>query len=422
MKKIFISFLTILLSISWYINLNNDSDIIEKSKKYMDIAENYYNKGLYIDALNYYRLSNELVDNNEIKNKMVESYLKIEDYNNAFKYLSLLNKDKEIKTEECLDFLLEKEEYSKYNYFLNLVDENTRDKYYRKNFLVYKDLDINFEEIIHDPSENLILGKNNNQWQVINNRGKSVSQKYEEILNKNEEFLTVKEKGAYKVIDQLKNIRSSLEEGIISGFKEDFLVQEKNNKQVYIDRTSKEIGNTYNKCSNFANNLAVVFDDRNYIIDKNFKRVKVLDGNGFKVDQLNNAIIDNKIIVSIGEKFKIYDLINEKYSELYDDIDFSYGEYIAIKSKENWGYINQSFEEIIAPKYSLAKSFNQGIGVVNNNNQTLLIDKYKNKKAVIGDEIKTFNKEGISFIKKDDKWSMVKLVRFINDWERLWCK
>lgn len=415
MKKIFIFFCSILIAVSWYLNINSEVTIINKSKNYLQIANNYFDKGLYIDAIDYYNLSYEINQENETKEKIYETYLKLNEFDKAFNYLKMLKDKKTNKQKEFLNHLLSIEEYSKYNYFLNLVDKEVQNEFKSNNYFLYKDLEISFDDIKFNPNNDTIFAKLGDNWNVINNRGKATTPKYLDILYKDGGMLTVNDKNLIKVIDKANNIRSNITVNNVLGFKDGFMVQNKDSKQSYIDRTNKEVSQSYGKASNFSGNTAVVFDDKNYLINKIFENKKELEGGGFKVNKFNDAIIDNKVIVKIDKKFKIYDLINDKYSASYDDIDFSYGEFIAVKKKSKWGYINQEFEEIILPKYDYAESFSAGIAIVKNKRKYFMIDENGNEHKIGNKPIKTFNNEGISFIKKDSKWNMIKLVRYIND-------
>ena len=126
----------------------------------------------------------------------------------------------------------------------------------------------------------------------------------------------------------------------------------------------------------------------------------------------NDAIVDGKIIIK-NDKYKMYDIKNNKFSQEYDDIDFSYGDYIAVKKGDKWTYIDRDFKEIIEGKYDLAKSFTCGIGIVKEGSYYIGIDRLGKELFKLENEIKQFSKEGVSFIRENEEWKMVRLVRFI---------
>ena len=91
------------------------------------------------------------------------------------------------------------------------------------------------------------------------------------------------------------------------------------------------------------------------------------------------------------------------------------GDYVAVKNNSKWMYLDKEFNPIIDTEYDEAYSFSNGLAVVKQKKEYKIIDKSGEIKFNSEYKILTFNKEGISFINKNGKWTMIRLVRYIND-------
>ncbi|WP_311487439.1 hypothetical protein [uncultured Helcococcus sp.] len=423
MRKILnLVILSILIIISAVVVLTyrNKSNYIVKQRNY---AQAFYDKKLYKDAIKEFgKLNKEDLLKEDVL-MIAESYLALEEFNTAINMsiedfdLYKIPREKKHKIQEnILKILDNKEMYKEYNKFFLKLDEELKSKYmdkYLSDYVVYGESFDQIRYTLNDCKE--YIGKKDDFWYLITNKGKiKHSSKNEDILGWNSPYLTVINQGNTLVIDEKNDIRAHFDGVEYFSFQHPYIVKKTASGQIYIDRSSINKSKAYKKASNFIENKAVVVDNGVKLIDTNFSSINSIEGQGIKVDDRNNAIYDNKVIVK-SNKYKIYDITKEKYSEEYDDIDFSYGQYIAVKNKNKWTYIDQDYKSVGDKGFSQAYSFSNDIGVIKENGGYKIINKNLKVIKEVEGEIYPFNEEGISFIKKEDKYYMIRLKRFINE-------
>ena len=410
----------LIVSVVLFLDYRNKSDYIVKQRSY---AQAFYNKKLYKDAIKEFgKLNKEDLSKEDVL-MIANSYLALEEFNTAINMsvvdfdLHKIPKQKKHKTQEnILKILDDKEMYKEYNKFFLKLDEDLKRKYmdmYLSDYVIYGESFDQIKYTVNDYKE--YIGKKDGFWYLITNKGKiKHSSKNEDILGWKSPYLTVINQDNTLVIDEKNDIRANFDGVEYFNFQDPYIVQKSTGGQVYIDRSSIKKSKYYDKVSNFTDNKALVIDGGVKLIDSNFKVINNIQGQDFKIDSKNNAIYDNKVIIK-SNKYKIYDISKDKYSEEYDDIDFSYGQYIAVKNKNKWTYIDQDFKIVSDKGFDHAYSFSNDIAVIKENNKYKLIN--KNFKVIneVGDELYPFNEEGISFIKKEDKYYMIRLKRFINE-------
>lgn len=423
MRKIInLAILSILLIISAFLVLTyrNKSNYVVKQRNY---AQAFYNKKLYKDAIKEFEKLNKEDLLKEDVLMIAESYLALEEFNTAINMsiedfdLHKIPKEKKHKIQEnILKILDDKEMYKEYNKFFLKLDEEFKKKYmdkYLSDYVIYGESFDQIKYTLNDYKE--YIGKKDDFWYLITNKGKiKHSSKNEDILGWKYPYLTVINQANTLVIDEKNDIRANFDGVEYFSFQHPYIVKNTSSGQIYIDRSSVIKSKAYKKASNFIDNKAVVIDDGIKIIDTNFKPISNIEGKDFKIDSRNNAIYDNKIIVK-SKKYKIYDISKEKYSDEYDDIYFSYGQYIAVKNKNKWTYIDQDFNSVSDKGFNQAYSFSNDIGLIKENDRYKIINKNLKVIKEVEDEIYPFNEEGISFTKKEDKYYMIRLKRFINE-------
>lgn len=421
-KLLNLAILSILLIISAVVVLTyrNKSNYIVKQRNY---AQAFYDKKLYKDAIKEFGKMNKEDLLKEDVLMIADSYLALEEFNTAIN-MSIedfdrykIPKEKKHKIQEnILKILDNKEMYKEYNKFFLKLDEELKNKYmdkYLSDYVVYGESFDQVKYTLNDYKE--YIGKKNEFWYLITNKGKiKHSSKNEDILGWNSPYLTVINQGNTLVIDEKNDIRAHFDGVEYFNFQNPYIVKNTTSGQIYIDRSSVIKSKVYKKASNFTDNKAVVIDDGIKIIDTNFKLISNLEGQDFKIDSRNNAIYDNKVIVK-SNKYKIYDITKDKYSDEYDDIDFSYGQFIAVKNKNMWTYIDQDFNSVSDKEFNKAYSFSNDIALIKEKDGHKIINKNLKVIKEIEDKIYPFNEEGISFIKKEEKYYMIRLKRFINE-------
>lgn len=414
MKKLLYSFLIAVTVFSWLFTLSKNN---RTEKQYMNYIENgqiYFHKGLYKDAIDNFENARKINDSEEIIHQIQNSLFLDQQYEKAFEY-SLIN-----KTEEAMDMqykilqtLYENEEYKIVNKLLDISESDVRDKFMNVYFQQFDVLKNEFSKINYSPlDQDYFIADYYNKSSIVNNNAKIINSVDEgKILSVNYPYFTLIDGGQTLVYDFENNIRSIIDSNNVSPYQEGYMVMK---KELYIDRTGQEKSDKYIKASNFNNGLALVKEDKVAIIDIKFDTIKELEADDFKIDERNNAIYFDTIILQT-EKYQIYNIKENKYSEFYEDVDFNYGELIAVKRDEKWGYIDQNFNLVIDFVYDEAESFSCGIGLVYINGNQHMIDEKNNVLKELEYSILPFNKDGISFMLEEENYKMIKLLRFIND-------
>ncbi|TDQ25483.1 WG repeat-containing protein [Tenacibaculum caenipelagi] len=174
------------------------------------------------------------------------------------------------------------------------------------------------------------------------------------FLDSEESFFYTEKDGKYGLLDnQLKTILQPTYDKI-GAFTEGVALVSNNNKYGFIDKKGKiVIPIIYDKASYFSEGLAPVNKDRKW---------------GF-INKNNETIIDFKFSGHVNPFYEGLARYCEYCQKCYSD------QYYSVK---NCGFINKKGEIIIKPIYKSAKNFKNGISIVDNSKNLLLINK-KNK-------------------------------------------
>lgn len=414
MKKILYSLLIVFTIFTWINTINKNHETTELNSKLILNGDIYFEKQIFKDAIENYEKARKIEDSNELKSKIQEAMFLDQQYETAFEYALLTNtEDSKNMQYKILQSLYENEEYKIINNLLKVAQEDIRQKFTETYNYEFKVLENEFLNLNYLPIDNdYFIVDYYNKSSIVNNNSKLIESLDEgEILSVNYPYYTVKDKKSTLVFDFENNIRANIESLNVDAYQEGVMVM---NREKYIDRTGQDKSDIYVKSSNFNDGMALVKEDRVSIIDLRFKTIKTLEATDFKVDSRNNGIYSNTIILK-NDNYQIYNIKKDKYSDYYEDIDFNYGEYIAVKNNGKWGYIDQEFNLIIDYKYDQAESFSCGIGLVYIDGKQYMIDENNNIIKELENKIMPFNKDGISFMLEEENYKMIKLLRFIND-------
>ena len=106
--------------------------------------------------------------------------------------------------------------------------------------------------------------------------------------------------------------------------------------------------------------------------------------------------------VKLGDKCFLIDLEGKKLSEDYDNMKHFEDGVCGVEKNHKWGYINETGELIISPKFENGGSFYDGIAIVN----------FEGKKWLINKKVEILTEEGYdSILPEDDenkKFTVVK--------------
>lgn len=398
-------------------SLYHEDKILDEAIKYENTGDKFFENMVYDEAIENYKKYLNLVDDINIRKKIVEANIKAKKYNDAINMLNSNVFDNDFienKEIEILQNYLNDGEYKNYNNYLKLVSEKVKNEFNKKTFALYNSTGKIYSNIKYSPKQDYFIVNRDGKWIMINEGGRAISaEKFDDIIGSEENYYTVIDGKNTKVIDNKGNIKSNLNDVNYSIYKEGYIVKKENSGQYYVNRAGEKLSKTYKLATNFSKNIALVYTDKWILIDNNFSEIEKYEFKNIKIDDYNTAIHDNKIIFEKNNKYIIYDINSKKYSDEYEEIDYSYGNLIAVK-KEKWGFIDENFDNKIDFKYDFANSFTFDTAIVKKNNENYVLDE-KGKEYLINDEILPFNKNGVSFRKNKNGYEMIKLMRYIND-------
>lgn len=411
MNKIINIFLIFIVSITWYFQIKLDLNSEYIVNEYIQEGDRYFQKGINFEAINSYK-SAKKIKIIPIKN-YVKALIAENQFEEALNELKNGYEDSVIyKLEsEILDKLLSENKNNEFNKLLNIVSEKTKLEYLKNTTFKF----VEYEEVFNDVKYNssmsgiYIVKKDSSydSWTLINSKGRYISNRtFEEIINVDRDTFTVIEDGKLKIFDYKNNLIGDF--GEMDGEYKEGKFLKKSDKFQYFDRSGKPISKTFEFASNFENGQAIVKENTIKLINEKFEVIKEFPYGKVKCKALD-CIFENKIIL-FDEKFKIYDIKENKYSNEFEDVDYPNNSYIAVKQAGKWSYINEEFEKINDQFYDLANSFTNDIACVIKNNEKFLINKnFEFEK--LSSNIFPFNNEGISFIKVEGGYKMIRLVR-----------
>ena len=411
----------IIILLSWYIVINQESKEAKLFDEFISTGDRFYNQEVYDEAIKNYKEALNIKDDNEIKEKIIMSMYNLEEYENIFKYLNNENfNEKFVKNmqRKILDRYYYNEDFKKLNQTIKKASEELREEYSKKIFHQFKTYKQEYKKINYLGSDNklYIVSEDGEYYRLINDSSRYISpQKEKKILGIDYPSFTFIEENETKVMNESGDLISKLPYNNLYQLSSDLFVKKENGIYTYIDRTGIEKSGNYQKASNFKDGKSIVKNEIIQILNRNFSVDAELEFEDFKTDERNNAIFDEKVILKKDGKYYICDILNKKTSSAYDDIDFSNGGLIAVKKGDLWGYIDREFNLVINPQYNKANSFSAGIGVVKLKDDYIFINENNEKIYSSKNQILPFSVDGVSFIKNGEYWNMIKLVRYIND-------
>lgn len=423
MRKILNLSVILLLIFVWSYHIDADSKSQNIADKYLNIGNKFFGQEVYEEALENYILANRYSESAEINKKIIDSYIFLDKYDEVFSYLKTKKFNKEYIAsvqKRLLNIILEKEQYKKYNKYINEVLVEVSKEFKNKNISTFIELKNQYTDIDYMPQDQKLfvvkITDKGDSWVVVNDKSKiSTVSKFNKILGVDYPNITVQENKDTKIFDQAAKLKSKLNGVNYFKYSEGYYVLRENDKFQYINRAGIKKSKEYRYASNFNSGKAVVCNETCSLIDDSFNEIKKFKYSEVKSDSRNDAIHNEMIIFKKDNKYLIYDIKNKKISQEYDYIDYSMGDYVAVKNNSKWMYLDKEFNQIMDTEYDEAYSFSNGLAVIKQKKEYKIIDKSGDVKFNSEYKILTFNKEGISFINKNGKWTMIRLVRYIND-------
>lgn len=355
MRKITILLLVIMTGMAWYVNLTAFINEPKEYKAHVEKADEYYNKGIYVDAISEYEKALEYrQDNTDIKMKLAKAYLSNED---SSKYVSLCKEIAEENQEdtEALDSLI--------NYYTEQGAEAEAIKY--------------LNEFVSDYPEN----KNANQWFLkLKGSYSDVYCWYQDFGTLYNDYCTVCQDDLWGIADAEGEEIIEPEYDSIQVFSEDgFALANKDGKTVYIDnegQTRMVPETEYTNLGMYSSGRVRASKNGKYgLLDSDMEPVT-----DFKWDNVS-SIYNNIGMACQNGKWAIIDEQGENITDyIYDDV-----------LMDEYGFCNK-----------------QGLIFVKNGTQYNIIDE---EGKAVGDlsfeNAKCFNESGYAAVCQNDKWGFV---------------
>jgi tetratricopeptide (TPR) repeat protein len=440
MKKIIFLIMVFLLFGSWFFAIAGGLGKEEAYNTYINNANQYLSKEIYIDAIDCYKkaieihpdilenklflakiykqakmynsfesycieLSNEYKDNEEIISLLCEYYTKSGKEEKAIvlckSYLSL-HKDSKIVAQILEDLKSSFEiEYKTYSYIST----------FRNGYAIFKKID---KYGIMDASGNEVVNALYD-FAGIYTKPNSINIA---AVSKDKEYYYIDLNGDKRRATDISYDYLSSFSTNGKGDKETYgtekAVYKKENYYGYLDENFKENKEKFDYASSFYENkvAAVKKDNKWFLIDKNIEKINDKYYDDIKIDDLDCAVRSNIIFAKKDGKYMMIDTTGREITKpLFDDIDFfiNINEYAAVKIGNKWGFANLEGKLVIEAKYDGAFSFSHGLAPVLVEGKWGYID--INEKLVINPQFnmaKPFNNKGIAPILKSE-WQLLKL-------------
>lgn len=426
MKKIMILLMIIMTGAAWYVNLTAFINEPKEYQAHVKKADEYYEKGIYVDAITEYESALEYrPDNMEIKMNLAKAYLGNED---SSRYVSLC---KEIAEEdqdntEALDSLV--------HYYTEQGAEEEAVKY--------------LNEFVSDYPDN----KNANQWFLkLKGSYSDVYCWYQDFGTLYNGYCTVSQDGLWGITDAEGDEIIEPEFDSIQVFSEDgFALANKDGKNIYIDKEGQtrmvpeeeysDLGMyssgrvrasqngkfglldsdmepvtdfEWDNISSIYNDIGAACKDGKWaIIDESGKNITDYIYDDVAMDEYGFCNKQGLIFVKKGTQYNIINENGESVGNLsFKNVKcFNEDGYAAVSQNGKWGFVDSEGEMVTECIYDDALSFCNGYAAVASNGLWGYIDEdnYVMIKATLN-SASSFSDVGTALIEKDGEKSLIQL-------------
>lgn len=420
-------------------NTNNSHEI----KQYIQMAEEYEKKELYIKAIECYQNAIEVSeDNYEYKMAVIRDYVELDDFDSAINLAKLVIESNP-KKEECyymlLDYYKDKEDYNNYVFLLKRAIENFPQNKMFLNHIsevekMYEVDSSNFSEItmfFHDRAIacNQFLdddSKLRKRYTVMEGDGKVKFLKnyYEEVrfTDQMDSYLVVDEKKGLQMIDAegypiARNPEVVSGAGIQVEF-EGFSSAELGGKYFILNSELERSKDSWDFAGAFSEGVAPVKIENKWAVitpDTISADKSICKYEDIIVDEFGRCCIQNRMFAKLDGKYFMFDKEGKRVTDSsFEDADTFVSEQpAAVKVDGKWGYISSDGEMVIQPEYEEALSFSNGYaavkkegkwGVINSNNQLVVSPQFE--------QVKYMSTCGLIPVKDTSGyWNMLKMYK-----------
>lgn len=430
MKKIIFLLMIFLLIGSWYFVIANGAQRHEDYNRYIDTANQYLDKEIYVDAIECYKRAIEIYpDIMENKLYLANIYKRAKMYNSFESYcMKLYGEHKENEEIICLlgEYYTENGKDEKaVAIYKSYLSENKESQIISQKLNELKSaftVEYKTYSYISTFRNGYAIFKKADKYGIMDNRGNEITKAVYDFAGIYTKFGSLKlapvlSDNEYYYIDSDGNKRLALdmEYDYLGSFSQSGkAVYKRDNLYGYLDKKLNENENKYDHASSFYEHgiAAVKKDNKWFLIDESLEKINDKQYDDIKIDDIDCAVHSDIIFAKQDNKYMMIDINGREITKpLFDDVDFFAGlnEYAAVKIEDKWGFVNYEGSIIIEPKYDNAFSFSCGLAPV------LIEDKWGyidiNDNLVISPQFnmaKSFNSSGYAPVLKSE-WQILKL-------------
>lgn len=421
--------LTVLTVTSWYTLISDAHKTEETYNGYLTQARKYAEDGSTKYAMEYYNLAIEMKNDADVYVEVANYYREQQNVNDFLKWSEDFFEKcpTEPKAYDCIleAYLAQKEYESCYDILEIAENRNISTDFIEKTSSDLKYL-FNTDYYTYDNvgvySNNYCAVQSNDLWGFVDRYGKTrIGCKYTQVgaytatdlvsvVDTNGEAYYI-DKNGDKVFGSKENYKSFglLVDNIIAAVKSD-------GKYTYVNNDVEKLFGNYDYASTMNNGVAAVKTGKEWQLINNKGNAiinkKYLD---VKLDEKQIAFRNKRAFVSDDSgKYTMIDGDGKKIGkyEFEDAKIFASESPAAVKIGGKWCFINADGKLISNKKYDDARSYANGLAAVCVDGKWGFVDETEN--IVIEpqfSETKDFNEKGSCFVKKGDKWQLIKLYR-----------
>lgn len=372
-----------LVIISWKNTFDFKDSDKKNYEKYIASAEEYENKKIYIDAVEYYKKAFSIKsDNYELAMKIVELYeiLGIED-----SYISACKSAIKADSTQLEPYMLLADLYENKNQFnqeyeiLKSASENIENDeiinrinkvkgIYELNSIKYDNIKDYYFPTNSD--EGYAVVENAGKYGLIDNENNVIADCiYDDIGLLNEDVIPVKLDNEYYYInsDGYRKLVTDEKAEYLGTFSSGYAPIKVNGRYGYVNKDMKVTELEYDFAGCFSDGIAAVEKDGKWaVINKSFEKVTGWDFDEIILDCYGHCSSYNVFWAKKDGKFYMYDNEGNQISDTgYENAYmFVSEEPTAVESDGKWGFVSIKGEQISDFLYEDAKPFNYGYAPV----------------------------------------------------------
>lgn len=428
-KRLIILGIILMLVLGWYVQFNRKAIFIKTYQATVVQAEEYSKKDLCLQAIKSYNkllileetldtrikilnLYQRAYDNGELERETaIESYLDgiVNKYNRDPKAYEI-----------ALDYYLEKENYDICSTLLSTAKRKDISSEKIENILKeirykYNTSDFRYDQVF-PLSSDLYLYMHDSKYGYQSNTKRDVASGYE-LLTPFSEGYAIGRKNNYTYLLDREQTRicyfsNDIESAL--GVGNGLIPCKINGQYSYYGLDGKKQFGDYMFAGKFVDGIAAVKESDGWrLIDINGKYLNNIKYEDIKLNQLGECVSNNVLFV---KQNGIYGMVNMQLEPINhftcDDVDLFVGNFAAYKKGDKWGYVTNTGEIYIEPKYENAKSPSGGFIAVEVNGKWGFM-KSANEMAIDPqyEEVLYFN-NGSCFVKDDKGWALISLYYY----------